>query len=85
MFAKSDTYSSNQRMNVHVGKAPQIMLLCEVALGNIKKAIYMKDYTKESLKTGFVTYDSVKVYGRRGPDHTHTRVITPQGFGVTAS
>ena len=47
------------------------MLLCEVALGNIKKAIFMKEYTKESLKTGFTTYDSVKVYGRRGPDHLH--------------
>jgi hypothetical protein len=71
MFAKSDSYSSNQRMNVQVGRTPQIMLLCEVALGNIKKAIYMKEYTKESLKTGFTTYDSVKVYGCKGPDHLH--------------
>lgn len=77
MFAKSDAYSSNQRMNVHVGRTPQIMMLCEVALGNIKRAIYMKEYTKESLKAGFETYDSVKVYGRRGPDHKHARMITP--------
>lgn len=72
-------------MNVQVGATPQIMMLCEVALGNIKKAIYMKEYTKESLKAGFVTYDSVRVYGRRGPDHKHARMITPQGFGVTAT
>lgn len=46
MFAKSDAYSSNQRLNVNVGRTLQIMMLCEVALGNIKKAIFMKEYTK---------------------------------------
>jgi len=77
MFAKSDAYSSNQRLAVNVGKTPQVIMLCEVALGEIRKAIYAKEYTKESLKTGFMTYDSVKVYGRRGPDHKHARMLTP--------
>jgi poly [ADP-ribose] polymerase len=85
MFAKSDNYSSNQRLNVNVGQTPQIMLLCEVALGNIKKSIYAQEYTKESLRRGFEKYDSVKVYGRKGPDHKHARMLTPQGFGVTAT
>lgn len=51
-------------MGAHQVTAPQIMLLCEVALGNIKKAIYAKDYTEKELKKGFNKYDSVKIYGR---------------------
>ena len=85
MFAKSDTYSSSNRINVNVGRVPQIMMLCEVALGNIKKAIYPKEYDKSSLKKGFEKFDSIKVYGKRGPDHKHARMMTPQGFGVTAT
>lgn len=61
------------------------MLVCEVALGNIKKVIYGNNYTKESLQTGFESYHSIKAYGRKGPDHKHARLITPQGFGVTAT
>lgn len=61
------------------------MLLCEVALGEIKKVIYSDNFTKESLTSGFNAYNSIRAYGRRGPDHKHARIVTPQGFGVTAS
>ena len=77
MFAKSDAYSNNARMNVQVGSVPNIMLLCEVALGEIKKVIYSENFTKESLTTGFNAYNSIRAYGRRGPDHKHTRIVTP--------
>jgi hypothetical protein len=53
------------------------MLLCEVALGEIKKVIYSENFTKESLTTGFNVYNSIRAYGRRGPDHKHARIVTP--------
>jgi hypothetical protein len=64
MFRKSDAYAH--------GITSKVLILCEVALGNMKK-LYEANYI-ENLEKPFL---SVKGCGRNGPDLRNKLVITP--------
>lgn len=69
MFRKSDAYAH--------GITSKVLILCEVALGEMQK-LYEAKYV-ENLAAPFM---SVKGCGRNGPDLRNKLVITPAGFAV---
>jgi poly [ADP-ribose] polymerase len=69
MFRKSDAYAH--------GITSKVLILCEVALGQMKK-LYEAKYI-ENLERPFL---SVKGCGRNGPDLRNKLVVTPSGFSV---
>jgi len=54
-----------------------VMLLCEVALGKMKK-LMNAEYV-EKLDDGF---SSVMGCGKSGPDYKNRRLVAKQGFGL---
>lgn len=69
MFRKSDAYAH--------GITSKVLILCEVALGQMQK-LYESKYI-ENLDRPYL---SVKGCGRNGPDLRNKLVITPAGFAV---
>ena len=56
------------------GYKSQLLLLCEVALGNALELVTNEDVTKVTLGT---KYHSVKGLGMRGPDFEKNMVVAP--------
>lgn len=67
-FRKSEGYSGS-------GHKTKLMLLCEVALGNMLE-LFMASYI-EKLPQG---YNSVKARGRMGANWANKTIVTPEGF-----
>lgn len=70
LFSKSALYSGR-------GSQSSLMLLCEVALGNMMD-LYKNNYI-ESLPN---TFNSVRANGKKGANYEHKTVVTPEGFEV---
>ena len=73
LFRKAQAYAGN----THGGNS-KVLLLCEVALGNMKQlreATYVENLESQ--------YQSVWGQGKNGPNYNKTQIMTPNGFSVT--
>jgi hypothetical protein len=74
LFRKAQAYARSYRG----GGSSNVLLLCEVALGNMKKlreAQYVENLESE--------YQSVMGMGSNGPDYNNKKIVTPSGYSVT--
>lgn len=70
LFSKSAAYSLG-------GSQSKLMLLCEVALGNMCE-LYKQTYIEQTPHG----YDSVHAIGKMGANYKNKTVVTPEGFEV---
>lgn len=74
LFRKAQSYAQSH----FGGSSSNVLLLCEVALGNMKElreATYIENLEAQ--------YQSVMGKGANGPDHNNKKIITPNGYSVT--